>query len=235
MKNELRYQTICKMLQAYDEATGNRGADHVIQNPHFWLDCPFQPFYVNAATLLIEAMEDMNTKSTGDKTIMAALKRVIKASKNNRNFDGIFETVGDDHIKRYAVCDGHRLIRLNNDYDSLRRATKHTIEDKSINQIMRTGQKEKPLPLPTIAEVKAFIAKQKAELGAYANKSERIPFNIYGDIWVNPEYLIDMLQALPGCKAYMPSNNHNPLYFEAENGDGILLPVNHKKDEEDAA
>ena len=53
MRNENRYQVICEMLQAYDNATGSRGADHVIKNPHEWLNCQWQPFYANAAALII--------------------------------------------------------------------------------------------------------------------------------------------------------------------------------------
>lgn len=45
-------------------------------------------------------------------------------------------------------------------------------------------------------------------------------------IHVNPQYLIDMIQALPGCTAYKPQSQTSPIYFEAPNGDdGILLPV----------
>ena len=78
------------------------------------------------------------------------------------------------------------------------------------------------LNLPTIAELKAFIAENKAKYG----KDNRIPYCIDNYVYVNPQYLIDFMQALPDCTAYKPDNNKSPIYFIADNGDGILLPVN---------
>ena len=234
MKKEKRYQTICEMIQAYDQSTGNRGADHVINNPYEWINNKYQPFYANAAQLLIETMEALDTNNTGDKTIMAALKRIIKSAGKNRNFDGIFETIGDDNIKRYAVCDGYRLIRLNKDYKNMQHATDPRIESDTFNKAIKGSQRDEIMPLPSIADVKAFIAQEKARPGK-SYKANQSPYNVFLDVWVNPEYLLDMLQALPGCKAYKPVIRKNPIYFEAENGDGILLPINIHLNAENAA
>jgi hypothetical protein len=49
---------------------------------------------------------------------------------------------------------------------------------------------------------------------------------------VDAEYLLDMLDALPG--AVIMGNRFKPaisaLYFKAENGDGILLPLRRPKE-----
>lgn len=45
-------------------------------------------------------------------------------------------------------------------------------------------------------------------------------------ICVNLQYLIDMMEALPGCVMYQPDTPIDPIYMKASNGDdGILLPL----------
>ena len=227
MKHENRYQVICEMLQAYDNATGNRGADHVIKNPHEWLNCQWQPFYANAAALIIEAREAMNTKTTGA-GYLAALKRIVKNVPDHmrNSMGGIFETIDAAGTTKYTLCDGHRILRLDQDVTSLPHVEKEkAFSSDSINKMMNDSKLNKTgeaLNLPTAAEIKAFMAEQKAKHG---NKNN-IPICIDGYIYVNPQYLLDFVQALPDCKAYKPENNRSPIYFAADNGDGILLPVN---------
>ena len=227
MKHENRYQVICEMLQAYDNATGNRGADHVIKNPHEWLNCQWQPFYANAAALIIEAREAMNTKTTGA-GYLAALKRIVKNVPDHmcNSMGGIFETIDAAGTTKYTLCDGHRILRLDQDVTSLPHVEKEkAFSSDSINKMMNDSKLNKTgeaLNLPTVAEIKAFIAEQKAKHGSKNN----IPICIDGYIYVNPQYLLDFVQALPDCKAYKPENNRSPIYFAADNGDGILLPVN---------
>ena len=228
MRNENRYQVICEMLQAYDNATGNRGADHVIKNPHEWLNNHYQPFYANAAVLIIEAREAMDTKTGGDKTIIAALKRMIKNVPDHMigSMGGIFETIDAAGSTKYTLCDGHRILRLDQDVTSLPHVEKEkAFSSDSINKMMddsRMNKTGEALNLPTAAELKAFVAEQKAKHGSKNN----IPYCIDGYIYVNPQYLLDFVQALPDCKAYKPANNKSPIYFIADNGDGLLLPVN---------
>ena len=74
--------------------------------------------------------------------------------------------------------------------------------------------------------MKAAANESKAENKAAGN--DRKPFCIDGFIWVSPQYLIDMIQALPGCTAIRPARNIDPIYFGAETGEGLLLPVNPK-------
>ena len=221
MKHENRYRAICEMLQAYDNATGNRGADHVIKHPQEWLNNHFQPFYANAAALLIEAREAMDTKTT-DKAALAAIKRIIK-NTDLIDLRGIFETVDSAGSAKYTLCDGHRILRLDSDYSSVEHCEKPRVNPENITKMMndaaRYGEK---MNLPTVAELKAFIAANKAKYGS----KNTIPYCIDGFVYVNPHYLLDFIQALPDCTAYKPANNKSPIYFAADTGDGILLPVN---------
>ena len=47
------------------------------------------------------------------------------------------------------------------------------------------------------------------------------------NLWVNPQYLLNAMECLPDCKAYA-ANRISPIYFKSENGDGVVMPVNHK-------
>ena len=221
MRNENRYQVICEMLQAYDNATGNRGADHVIKHPQEWLSNRYQPFYANAAALLIEAREAMDTKTGSDKTIVAALKRIVKGSPDH--IRGMFETIDAAGSTKYTLIDGYRILRLDSDYSSIDHAEKPLFKSENVNKMIDGANKSgEKLNLPTAAEIKAFIAENKAKYG----KDNRIPYCIDGFVYVNPHFLLDFIQALPDCIAYKPANNKSAIYFIADNGDGILLPVN---------
>lgn len=233
MKNERRYQALCEMLQAYDAATGNRGADHVIKNPNEWINNAWQPFYANAATLLIEALEGMdNAKS--DRSALAAIKRICKGTENMQaGLRGIIPSVDADGRETFTICDGHRMVRLYQDPQSLPHVdAEKAFSSKEINRIMDVQKYGEKLNLPTIAEIKAFIAETKAK---YGKDASRHPICIDNFIYVNPQYLLDMLQALPDCEAIRPTNKKHPIYFKSDAGDGILLPVNYVESNDNAA
>ena len=222
MKNEKRYQAICEMLQAYDSATGNRGADHVIKNPHEWTGCVFQPFYASAAELLIDALSGIDSKTSSAGTL-AAIKRFYKSIEpRNTRMNGVIENIDRDGNTRFVLCDGHRLIRLNTDPVSIPHVDKEKAFDSdSINKIMDVEKNGEKLHLPTVQELKAYIAEMKAKHGT----KTITPYCIDGFIYVNPQFLLDFIQALPGCEAIKPEKATHPIYFHSEDGDGILLPI----------
>ena len=224
MTNEKYYQHICTMLHEYDLHTGSRGADGVIANPEKWIDCNHFPFYASAAAMLIEARVKMDTKTT-PRTVSAAVNRIIKNAPEHNNFHGIFP-----HGDKFVACDGYRLLRLNADISSL----PHVKNDFNVEGAMRNCSADgETIQLPSVAELKAFVAADKAK--RKGRDYHPSPYCLGGMVWCNPCYLIDMLQALPGCTAYKPETPVAPIYFTAENGDGILLPVRKPKENENAA
>ena len=222
MTNEMFYRHICVMLQEYDLHTGNRGASNVISNPEKWISSDYFPFYASAAELLIEIRARLDTQTT-PRTTLAAITRIYKNCNDRRpDMQGIF-TFGD----RFVICDGYRLLRLTNDISSL----PHVTNDFDVTSVMKdVGPTNETLKLPTLGEIRAFITESKVKHG---KRSLPTPYCIDDFIWCNPQYLIDMMQALPGCIAYKPKKPTSPIYFEAANGDdGILLPVRPPKSEE---
>lgn len=214
MTGEKFYEHICIMLREYDIHTGNEGADSVIANPENWVASDSFPFYASAAEILIEARTKLDTKTT-PRTKQNAIKRIIKSVPTSReNFRGLFP-----YEDRFVVVDGYRLIRLQNDISSL----PHVENDFDVASVMRNAvPTEETLHLPTVGELRAFVTENKVKRG----RRFLATYCLNDFVWCNPNYLIDMIQALPGCVAYKPKSPHYPIYFVTPDGDdGILLPV----------
>lgn len=219
MSPEKTYQLVCEMLHSYDAVTGNTAAEKVISDTSDFLRC-FNPFYESAAALLLDAKTRMD-KSSSSASVVSAAKRICKSAvKNNRTLLGglLFQ---DGY---YCLCDGYRILRLKEDISSLPHLAP-TPDQPKLGNLMKTGRDNQSMliELPSELEVKTYIARCKAVAGNKHTYSYQLPENVY----VNPQYLLDMLQALPGCECWVDFDRAGkvPIYFNADNGDGILLPV----------
>lgn len=223
MTSAKMYEHICTMLRQYDQETGRDDAEKVIARPADFavLDrLPYYAFYSSAAAMLIEVRRGMDTKTT-PKTVISAINRIVNSVRPEREqFKGIFLYNG-----KYVVCDGYRLIRLNDDISSI----PHVENNFDVDCVMRGCNVDgEIIVLPTVGDLKAHIAANTKKVGRHR---ETKPYLLDGAVYVNPQYLIDMIQALPGCTAYKPKSSVSPIYFTSENGDGILLPVRPPKKE----
>jgi len=224
MTYEAAYKHLCVILLEYDTANGSHSADDVIAHPERWVGTGYlaqcNPFYASAAALLIEARAKLDVKTT-PRSRLSAITRIVKNCPDSRpSMCGIF-TYGD----RFVVCDGYRLIRMKEDIASL----PHVKCDFDVNRAMKdTGPTEETLHLPTVGDLRAFMAENKVKFG---KKIRHKPYHLDNFIWCDPKFLIDMIQALPECVAYKPANAKSQIYFAAPNGDdGILCPVYHSEE-----
>ena len=226
MTNEKRYQAICEMLYSYDAATGNGGAQHVIRNPHEWTECKWQPFYANAAQMILDIKYQMDAKKNNSGSL-AALKRICKCCmKGMEGLRGVVETIDETGEKRFVLCDGHRIIRVKEDPTSLPHVdTEKAFSSEKINNFMNVNRYGDAAELPTVPELKTYIAEKKAVYG-----KEKIFYGIAGKTFVDAQYLLDMLQALPDCKVIIPEKSTDPIYVVSDDGDGLLLPVRASED-----
>ena len=226
MTDEKRYEAVCSMLRAFDAAANMDGvADMVIKKPQDWqYGNAFNTFYTDAAKLLIEARQNMDRKATGAGRL-AAINRIYKSAAGNvrESLRGIYKSDG-----RWAICDGYRFIRLNVKPDSIPECAGLDLS-KTIPQDAKDGEE---VTLPGVAEIKAQIAELKAK---YGKGWKYQPVKAFDGWWCNPQYLLDMVQALPNGKAYRPKNYYSPLYYESEDGDALLLPARHTEQEEKSA
>ena len=162
--------------------------------------------------------------AAGKLSPLKAANRIIKIAKRSHRI----ATHGSWMLNgMQCYCDGYRAVRLHNPLPTEEIPPEALPMDLSgiIN-----GAKENmgaELILPSIAELKAHIKIQKAV--KKSNKDRNPVTYDFGENLpaVNAEYLMDMLELLPECKAR--AAKHKPLigliYFEAEAGDGALCPV----------
>lgn len=219
MTPEKTYQHVCEMLHSYDSSTGNTAAAKVISDPSDFLRC-FNPFYESAAALLLDARERMDKKST-PASVVSAVKRMVKSAVAGprKYLQGMVCQKG-----LYCVCDSCRILRLKEDVTSVPHI-ENTPATPDLANLMKSAidNMNVKLDLPEESDVKAYIARCKAAAGNKHTYSYQLAENVY----VNPQYLLDMLQALPECMCYTDADKagKSMIYFVAENGDGVLLPV----------
>lgn len=152
----------------------------------------------------------------------------IRKNKDNRQeYAGLAEESGS-----YYLVDGFRMVRFHYDLPELIHAEKkelggqpsmiHFIEDA--RRKYGTADKSAKIELPDLEEVKAAVAMNKA---AKKRKEAELPIPLAdGRIWVNPAYLLTMMQIFPMQRVVvMTGNAYQPIYFSCNSADGILMPM----------
>ena len=222
MTNEKKYALLVKMIQEYDNTAKLDGlGDKMIQRPDLYTHSQNFPFLACAAELLLDVQAAMDRQTTSAETL-AALKRIYNSCPASRPAMAGFFRSGD----MWALCDGFRFVRLHDKPGSIPEAPeaaggKPPIDLEKTAQGAVVGAEE--VELPAAGQIKAVIAEQKAKHGAkktYWDKYEALP-----GWYCDPQFLLDLVQALPGAKAVKAPGAHKPVYLRSENGDGMLLPV----------
>lgn len=170
------------------------------------------------------SIRDANNKQAGKGAAGKAALRILKGKTGHPVLEKAFS--GDAGV---MVCDGVRAVLFNAEtapelpqnesgvyypYDGLL---------KNLN-VAKNEANRQPVNIPSTAELKSYIAEKKAEAKAKGEKPAFIRYQLENGQHVNAQFLIDMLEALPGCAAYS-CGGVRPLYFEAETGRGMLCVV----------
>ena len=219
MTNERRYTTALYMLERWEAAALNSdGLTRAVEkDPRKWTGNTVFPVAAAAAEIMAEALDNMAKSKAGAGAVNVA-KRVYTENEAFRpSLAGIFESGG-----KWTVCDGYRAIMFNHDMPELPHVDGGSLA-KSLPDMIDKAEKLEPLELPTVAELKAWAAAHGGKKALSAGKAK--PYIWGGVVGVNVYYLIDMLQALENCKAYIPESKNSAIYFSGDNGEGILLPV----------
>lgn len=166
-----------------------------------------------------------------ERVINSLCAREKETSPRYRDFGGAWMSGG-----KQCVCDGYRLIRFNDPLPLPAAEGDGLDAEKAMEAAKRNT---KPLELPTAKDLKALIKIAKANstqggerwTGRIYRSDKKVYCYDFGEFLpgVNASFLVDMLEALPGCKAYYETESGG-IYFTAENGDGMLLPI--RKDHE---
>lgn len=188
--------------------------------------------------VMLELCEDMyasEQKSAGKsgKAIVSAAKRIVKSAKATKrdNLSGMFANIDKDGTEHWCVCDSHVGVRFN-DFMPLEEADTSKCEPLDMSKICRMPDNAKELDLPSLAEVKVY-AKTNRTISDRKGGTKPKPMKIDAEIglWVNPKFLINIMECLPDAKAWA-TTRIGAIYFKADNGDGVLMPVNHNEKKE---
>ena len=176
------------------------------------------------ADMLIE-----QSKKSGTKSIVTAANRIIKNAESLKKplLEGMFTNQTKDGSTLYCVCDSYVAIRFNEKPFLPEIDSKYHGQEMQLEQIVKPMDDSKELALPDISELKVYIKIHKIKEKNNPKKVADYLLNEELNLWVNPQYLLNAMECLPDCKAYA-ANRISPIYFKAENGDGVVMPVNHK-------
>lgn len=191
------------------------------------------------ATILIDLLIGLKSdiraecaKANGSTNALKSALDIIKAAKKKPQTALHGAWMVDE---KQCVCDGCRAIRFNEHLD-LPVIPKDSQPMNVLSIFNGAKQNENEYPLPTIGELKAHIALEKAKPRTKAEKKRGIEYDI-GEAYplVDAEYLLTMIAGIENCKAYCGSTVLNIMYFSGDNGDGILCPIRRKDKQNDEA
>lgn len=169
------------------------------------------------------------SKKSGTESIVTAANRIIKnAESTGRDIVmGMFENKDKYGETKYCVCDGFVAIRFNEKPLLPELDEKYHGQEMQLEKIVKPMDGSKEIALPDINELKVYIKTHKIK---EKNNPKRIADYLLDEelnLWVNPQNLLNAMECLPDCKAYA-ANRIGLIYFKAENGDGVVLQVNHE-------
>lgn len=169
------------------------------------------------------------SKKSGTKSIVTAANRIIKNAelRNKPMLEGMFTNQTRDGSTLYCVCDSFVAIRFNEKPLLPEIDEKYHGQEMQLEQIVKPMDGSKEITLPDISELKVYIKTHKIKEKNNPKKVADYLLNEELNLWVNPQYLLNAMECLPDCKAYA-ANRISAIYFKAENGDGVVMPVNHK-------
>ena len=170
------------------------------------------------------------SKKSGTKSIVTAANRIIKNAellKRSSMIAGMFTNQTRDGSTLYCVCDSFVAIRFNEKPLLPEIDEKYHGQEMQLEQIVKPMDGSKEIALPDIGELKVYIKTHKIKEKNNPKTVADYLLNEELNLWVNPQYLLNAIECLPDCKAYA-ANRISPIYFKAENGDGVVMPVNHK-------
>ena len=169
------------------------------------------------------------SKKSGTKSIVTAANRIIKNAESLKKslLAGMFTNQTRDGSTLYCVCDSFVAIRFNEKQLLPEIDEEYHGQEMQLEQIVKPMDGSKEIALPDISELKVYIKTHKIKEKNNPKKVEVYLLNEELNLWVNPQYLLNAMECLPDCKAYAVSRI-SPIYLKGENGDGVVMPVNHK-------
>lgn len=168
-----------------------------------------------------------SAKASGNAAKLSALKRLVKRGTNVQEFTKAPKMIDG----KMTYCDGSMLIYLAEalPVDCL----SEDVNVPDYNKLFESGTKNatEKFALPSVAEIKAFIAEWKAEFP----KEEPIYCISATKSYVKADYLLDTLTLIPantGKTAFMHAEaeiNYNPIIIESGENKAMICTYNAGK------
>lgn len=194
--------------------------------------------WVSLKNLIEEVKDEIRdecNRENGKSSVANAAKRILDTARSNTYHESLYKAYRGS--KGVLVCDNARAVRFNLDTaPTLEEHPENYHDYPDIDRVI-DGQKDNTVTLnvPCLAELRAYIKTEKARLKAERKKEKGVRLVVHDEggreIHLDAVYLLDMFEALPGATIttaqVMP--HIKGLYFKAENGDGVLLPLKQPK------
>lgn len=189
--------------------------------------------YITLQNLITEVegeIRDECSREAGKSSVAKAAQRILKNAQACQSARPCFHKAYRSK-NTLSLCDGFRAVRFNLDTAPTLDEHPENYDYIDVDRIIDGAKDNSVQVLLTrdIVELRAYIKTEKARLKA--KKEKRVKLIVtdgYGlEIHLDAEYLLDMLEALPGATvtASRQKTQTSALYFKAENGDGVLLPL----------
>ena len=188
----------------------------------------------NLITEVESEIRDECNKEAGKSSVAKAAQRILKNAQACQPTRPAFHKAYRSH-RALSICDGFRAVRFNLDTAPILDEHPENYHDYiDVDRIIDgfTGN-DVPVNVPSLGELRAFIKTEKARLKAKGQKGVRLILmeGTETEIHLDAQFLLDMLEALPGATVSAARRNTatSGVYFKAENGDGVLLPLRQPK------
>lgn len=186
------------------------------------------------ALLMHELREDINAdeaRAAGRLSPLKAAQRILKAAQDcpREALHGAWIAGG-----LQCMCDGYRAFRLVEHLPGLP-AVRDGLEPFNVAGCIDPARDgfTKPLQLPELAEVKAYVKAEKARRKGEGIKNAGPVCWDFGEglPYVDALYLIDALELLPGCTCRISERRPElgGLYLESPAGDGLVMAKRRPK------
>ena len=179
--------------------------------------------------VMLELREEMYASAQkvagkSGKAIVSAAKRIVKSAKVTKRdaISGMFINIDKDGTEHWCVCDSYVGVRFSAPMP-LEEVDPSKCRPFDMSQICRMPDNAKELGLPSLAEVKVYSKTNRT-----AGKPKPMKIDAEIGLWVNPKLLINIMECLPDARAWATTRK-GAIYFKADNGDGVLMPVNYEE------
>lgn len=203
------------------------------------------PFYSAGAILgdLANALEreigTNSAKSAGRLTQRRALERIAKATRKNTARPAMMGTFEQGGAR--CLCDGYRAIRVTSRAVTMPpNATPDQDEPLDLSRVFKDLESRPAVTLPAPGYLRAQIKIAAAEARAQGVKPSRFGAiakvqAAQGPVYVNAQYLLDMLESVPDYTTATAGSAYAPLYIAGAEGDAIVLSIRFDAGKNDAA